>query len=163
EGEDVRAALEAGAVAAVAGTRFLLSDESRAHPDYKQRCLDADETLLTELFGLGWPDAPHRVIPNAATQQWLTGDSRGPGWIRMADPLYSSPLAEALAPDVLDRFKRYVRFDTQSRRDRERSPSTPGQLELGRVLVSELHEIGLRDAELDDNGYVMATLASSDG
>ena len=40
----VRAALEAGAVAAVAGTRFLLSDESHAHPDYKQRCLDAGET-----------------------------------------------------------------------------------------------------------------------
>jgi tripeptide aminopeptidase len=81
----------------------------------------------------------------------------------MADGLYTSPLAEALAPDLLDRFQRYVRIDTQSRRDRERSPSTPGQLELGRLLVSELLEIGLQNTELDDNGYVMATLDSTDG
>ena len=68
ERADVRRALEAGASAAVAGTRFLLSDESRAHPEYKQRLLDAEQTLLTELFGLGWP-APHRVVPNAATER----------------------------------------------------------------------------------------------
>src|SRR4051812_40135421 len=66
DAEGVRVALEAGAAAAVVGTRFLLSDESHAHPDYKQGCLDARETVLTELFGLGWPDAPHRVIPNGA-------------------------------------------------------------------------------------------------
>jgi tripeptide aminopeptidase len=74
----------------------------------------------------------------------------------MAD--FTSPLAEQLAPGLLERFLRYVRVDTQSRRDRERSPSTPGQLDLSRILVQELHEIGLADAELDDNGYVMATL-----
>lgn len=72
-------------------------------------------------------------------------------------------MAESLAGDLLDRFQRYVRIDTQSRRERERSPSTPGQLELGRLLVSELHDIGLADAELDENGYVFATLAASDG
>jgi NAD(P)H-dependent flavin oxidoreductase YrpB (nitropropane dioxygenase family) len=74
---DVRTALEAGAVAAVAGTRFLLSEESRAHPEYRQRLLAARETILTELFGAGWP-APHRVVPNAATDRWLAGDPRGP-------------------------------------------------------------------------------------
>jgi tripeptide aminopeptidase len=73
-------------------------------------------------------------------------------------------LAAALAPDVLERFLRYVRIDTQARRDRERSPSSPGQLELGRLLVAELREAGLEDASLDDNGYVMATLpANVDG
>jgi tripeptide aminopeptidase len=72
---------------------------------------------------------------------------------------YTSPLAESLAPDVLERFQRYVRMDTQSRRDREGSPSTPGQLELGRMLVEELHDAGLGDAAMDDNGYVFATLA----
>jgi tripeptide aminopeptidase len=71
---------------------------------------------------------------------------------------YTSDLAEALAPDVLDRFLRYVRIDTQSRRDRTSSPSTPGQLELGALLASELEEAGLQDAQLDDNGYVIATL-----
>ncbi len=72
EGADVRRALEAGASAVVAGTRFLLTDESRAHPEYKRRLLDAEETILTELFGLGWP-APHRVVANAATERWLAG------------------------------------------------------------------------------------------
>ncbi len=77
ERADVRRALDAGARAAVAGTRFLLSDESRAHPEYKRRLLGADETLLTELFGLSWP-APHRVIPNAATERQLGSGSRVP-------------------------------------------------------------------------------------
>jgi nitronate monooxygenase len=38
--------------------------------------------VLTQLFGLGWPDAPHRVIPNGATRRWLRRDDRGPRWIR---------------------------------------------------------------------------------
>ena len=77
ESDDVGRALEAGAGAAVAGTRFLLSEESRAHPGYLERLLAAEDTLLTELFGAGWP-APHRVIANAATEHWLTTDRRGP-------------------------------------------------------------------------------------
>ena len=72
---------------------------------------------------------------------------------------FTSALAAGLAPDLLARFQRYVRIDTQSRRERERSPSTPGQLELGRLLVDELNEAGLSDAALDENGYVTATLA----
>ncbi len=78
----VRQVLEAGASAAVVGTRFLLSQESRAHPDYKRRCLSADRTILTELFGLGWSHAPHRVIPNEATARWLRSGSLPPAWIR---------------------------------------------------------------------------------
>src|SRR5947209_4380696 len=74
---------------------------------------------------------------------------------------FSSPLAEELAPGLLERFTRYVRIDTQSRRDRERSPSTPGQLELARILVDDLVGAGLTDAELDANGYVMATLPAT--
>jgi nitronate monooxygenase len=75
--EDVARALDAGVVAAVAGTRFLLAEESRAHPEYRERLLAAKRTLLTELFGAGWP-ARHRVIANAATERWLGGDPRGP-------------------------------------------------------------------------------------
>lgn len=85
--DGVREALEAGAAGAVLGTRFLLSDESHAHPDYKRRCLEASGTVVTELFGLGWPDAPHRVIPNPATRRWLRDDARGPGWIRAGNRL----------------------------------------------------------------------------
>jgi tripeptide aminopeptidase len=81
----------------------------------------------------------------------------------MGDGLYTSELAAALAPDVLARFESYVRIDTQSKRDRERSPSTPGQLELGRQLVRELTEAGLQEPGLDDNGYVTATLPGNAG
>ncbi len=74
---------------------------------------------------------------------------------------FTSPLAEAVAADLLDRFTRYVQIDTQSRVDRERSPSTPGQLDLSRILVEELHAIGLDDAALDEHGYVYATLPAT--
>jgi nitronate monooxygenase len=86
--EDVGERLEAGAEAVVSGTRFLLSEESRAHPRYKERLLEARQTLVTELFGLGWP-APHRVVPNAATERWLRSDPRGPRWVRAIHRLSS--------------------------------------------------------------------------
>ena len=101
--EGVRQALDDGAVAAVLGTRFLLSEESRAHPDYKLRCLQADRTVLTELFGLGWADAPHRVVPNAATRRWLGDEPRGPRWIRLANRL-ATPLAARLPLAAQDRW-----------------------------------------------------------
>jgi NAD(P)H-dependent flavin oxidoreductase YrpB (nitropropane dioxygenase family) len=99
---DVRQALEAGASAAVAGTRFLLSGESRAHPGYKQRLLGADETILTELFGLSWP-APHRVIPNAATEHWLGDDARVPRLNRALNQL-SAPTARFTPPAIQRRL-----------------------------------------------------------
>jgi tripeptide aminopeptidase len=71
---------------------------------------------------------------------------------------FTSELAQALGPGLLERFIRYAAIDTQSRVDRERSPSTPGQLALSRQLVGELREIGLVDADLDEHGYVYATL-----
>jgi tripeptide aminopeptidase len=74
---------------------------------------------------------------------------------------HTSELAAALASDVLERLQRYVRIDTQSDRAHTQSPSTPGQLELGRLLVEELHAIGLADAAQDANGFVTATLAGN--
>jgi nitronate monooxygenase len=108
--EDVRIRLDAGAHAVVAGTRFLMSTESSAHPEYKRRLIEADRTVLTELFGVGWP-APHRVIPNAATARWLRRDARGPAWLRAANrvtaPVLSrvpagvqSPMAAAQKPGM---------------------------------------------------------------
>jgi NAD(P)H-dependent flavin oxidoreductase YrpB (nitropropane dioxygenase family) len=103
--DDVRERLDAGATAAVLGTRFLMTDESRAHPAYKQRLLEARETVLTELFGLGWP-APHRVIWNEATERWLARDERGPAWVRAIDRV-TAPIAsrtpEALREQLLRR------------------------------------------------------------
>jgi tripeptide aminopeptidase len=74
---------------------------------------------------------------------------------------YTSSLAERLAPDLLERFLRYVRIDTQSAREHDTTPSTPGQLVLGRLLVSELVQAGLEDAECTDDGYVTATLPAA--
>lgn len=74
---------------------------------------------------------------------------------------YTSSVAETIAPDLLARFQRYVAIDTQSRRDQDRQPSTPGQLELSRLLVQELRDIGLDDARLDEHGYVYATLPTN--
>ncbi len=71
---------------------------------------------------------------------------------------YTSELAQSLAPHVLKRFERYVQIDTQSSRDRSGSPSTPGQLDLGRMLTDELRDAGLDDASLNEHGYVTATL-----
>src|SRR5512138_949743 len=74
---------------------------------------------------------------------------------------HSSSLAQELSEPLLERFVRYCRLDTQAGRDRTQSPSTPGQLELGRLLVDELLQIGLEDAALDENGYVTATLPAT--
>jgi nitronate monooxygenase len=108
DADDVQRALGAGASAAVVGTRFLVSDESHAHPEYKRRCVAANETVLTELFGLGWTDAPHRVVPNAATRRWLRDDPRGPAWIRTANRV-SKPLAERIPVALQDRAARSQR------------------------------------------------------
>ncbi|HEX2129644.1 MAG TPA: nitronate monooxygenase [Solirubrobacterales bacterium] len=83
EAADVRAALELGATGAVAGTRFLATDESGAHPEYKARVVQGAETILTELFGMGWPRAPHRVLPNEATRRWIGSDPRGRRAVRL--------------------------------------------------------------------------------
>ena len=59
---------------------------------------------------------------------------------------------------VLDRFLRYVTYDTQAREGSDTYPSTPGQLVLLRDLATELRTLGLADAALDEHGYVMATI-----
>jgi NAD(P)H-dependent flavin oxidoreductase YrpB (nitropropane dioxygenase family) len=72
-GDDTRVALAAGADAVVAGTRFLMTRDCGAHPAYQQRVLEAESTVLTRLFGLGWRD-PHRVVPNEAVRRWCRPD-----------------------------------------------------------------------------------------
>jgi tripeptide aminopeptidase len=63
--------------------------------------------------------------------------------------------------DVLDRFLRYVRYDTQSDERSATFPSTDKQLVLLRDLAEELRALGLMDAAVDEYGYVMATIPSS--
>jgi NAD(P)H-dependent flavin oxidoreductase YrpB (nitropropane dioxygenase family) len=64
----VAEAITAGAAGARVGTRFVATTESRGHPAYLKALVDArsgDDTVLTEAFGIGWPDAPHRVLRSA--------------------------------------------------------------------------------------------------
>src|SRR5262252_8443095 len=58
---------------------FWASIESRAHPHYKQKLLEAGEgdTVRTTLFGHGWPNAPHRTLRTAFVEQWLGQEARG--------------------------------------------------------------------------------------
>ncbi|MDR1706898.1 MAG: peptidase T [Prevotella sp.] len=62
---------------------------------------------------------------------------------------------------VVDRFLKYVKFDTESSTETGVTPSTPGQMVLARELEKELHEMGLEDISLDDKGYIMATLPAN--
>jgi tripeptide aminopeptidase len=75
---------------------------------------------------------------------------------------FTSPLAEELAGNVLERFLRYVRVDTQAAYRVPERPSTEKQLELSRLLVEELRELGL-DAELTDGAAVFSGLPGSSG
>jgi NAD(P)H-dependent flavin oxidoreductase YrpB (nitropropane dioxygenase family) len=84
---DVRTAMAEGAAAVRVGTRFVATEESTAHADYIGALLDApsgDSTVLTTAFGVGWPDAPHRVLASAlvAAEQLdgeVVGHVNGPG------------------------------------------------------------------------------------
>jgi len=60
-----------------------------------------------------------------------------------------------------DRFLHYTTFDTQSSEESETFPSTEKQKELAKVLLQELLDMGLQDAAMDENGYVMATLPAN--
>lgn len=62
---------------------------------------------------------------------------------------------------LLERFLRYVQIDTTAREGQTAYPSSPGQLELGRLLVDELLAIGLDDAMQTDKGIVLATLPAN--
>lgn len=62
---------------------------------------------------------------------------------------------------VIDKFLKYVKFDTKSDENTGTTPSTPGQMILAKELGKELEEMGMSDVSVDENGYVMATLPSN--
>lgn len=104
---DVAEVLRHGADAAVAGSRFLLTDECHAHPAYQQRVVDADDTVLTRLFGLGWRD-PHRVVANDATRRWCRPDGRDRA-LPAALMTATLPLARRVPLDRASQVKRLQR------------------------------------------------------
>lgn len=63
--------------------------------------------------------------------------------------------------NLVDRFLKYVGFDTQSDEETNMTPSTPGQMEFARELRDELEAMGLEEISLDENGYLMASLPSN--
>lgn len=69
---DIARVLKSGAQGAMMGTRFLASDESLAHPAYKQALVDAtaDDTTYTNCFEIGWPYAMSRVLRNSTFEMW---------------------------------------------------------------------------------------------
>jgi len=79
--DDVRGVVALGASGVSTGTRFLLTHESNAHEAYKRRLLEPGQTILTTLFGLGWP-TPHRVLQNEATRRWCHVDGSIPTWLQ---------------------------------------------------------------------------------
>jgi tripeptide aminopeptidase len=81
----------------------------------------------------------------------------------VARAAFASELAAELADDVLERFLRYVQVDTQAAYRVARRPSTEKQLELSRLLVEELRELGLADAHLNEGASVFASLPGREG
>jgi nitronate monooxygenase len=72
DGRGLAAVLALGGAGAWIGTRFLATPEGEAHEDWKRRIVAARETdtVYTELFDLGWPQAPHRVLRNSTFDRW---------------------------------------------------------------------------------------------
>lgn len=62
---------------------------------------------------------------------------------------------------LVERFLKYVSFDTQSDESTRLTPSTPGQMVFAKYLKTELEELGLEDITLDENGYLFATLPAN--
>lgn len=82
DGRGLAAALALGASGAWIGTRFLASNEAAVHPRYRERVLQASEddtVYLEELFDIGWPKAPHRVMRNSTVAAWEAAGRPAPG------------------------------------------------------------------------------------
>ncbi|AEB77106.1 peptidase T [Clostridium botulinum] len=62
---------------------------------------------------------------------------------------------------VVEKFLKYIKFDTKSSEESSTTPSTKGQIQLAKEIAKELKEIGLSEVSVDDKAYVMATLPSN--
>ena len=80
-GASARAAIDAGAEGVACGTVFLAATEADVHPAYFERLAGATaaDTVLTTVFDIGWPDAPHRVLRNDTLVRWESAGRPAPG------------------------------------------------------------------------------------
>ena len=82
DGAGIARALRLGAEGVSIGTRFVASDESRAHPEYKRRIVEsaAEDTVYTEdLYDVWWPHAPTRTLRNRTFDEWEAAGRPSPG------------------------------------------------------------------------------------
>lgn len=87
-GRAMAAALAAGASAVRVGTRFAAAEEAGAHPVYQKSLVraEAEDTVFTEAFSTGWPNAPHRVIRSSLeAAQAFQGDEVGQRYLKATD------------------------------------------------------------------------------
>lgn len=91
-GQDIAGVLNVGASGAMLGTRFVATQESRAHPEYKRLLVEATgEPSLTMCYDGGWPGSAHRVLRNSTLEQWEAHGCPPPGQRPgEADPIAST-------------------------------------------------------------------------
>lgn len=102
DGRGLAAALALGGDGVWVGTRFVASEESEAHPEYKKRLLEAREsdTVYTETFHVGWPPhSPHRALRNALTDG-AVAPSGAVGRARVGDRTVDVPAFAAATPTI---------------------------------------------------------------
>ncbi|MQA15843.1 MAG: nitronate monooxygenase [Pseudonocardiaceae bacterium] len=97
--EQAAAALGAGADGVRVGTGFLAATEADVHPDYLTAILTADgtDTVLTEVFTLDWPEAPHRVLRSAA-ERARSGDGEVVGELTAGERRHPIPRFATMPP-----------------------------------------------------------------
>src|SRR5262249_55563452 len=101
---------------------------------------------------------PHEVVGHAVCRDAAPRRVASRGRARMTE---ANAGAAGANDALLDRFCLYVRIDTQANEAGSTYPSSPGQLELGRLLTRELKAMGAADAHIDDHGIVMATIPAT--
>lgn len=102
-GAGICRALALGAAGAMLGTRFVATQESRAHPAYKQRLVEAGaaEAALTVCFDGGWPRAAHRALRNPTLDAWEAAGCPPPG----RRPGENDPVARTAAGEPILRYE----------------------------------------------------------
>jgi nitronate monooxygenase len=150
DGRGLVAALGLGAQGVSIGTRFLASAEAYASTAYKERVVAAaaEDTVYLEQFDVGWSNAPHRVLRNAAVERWEnagrppSGQRPGEdavlgtmtsGGTTVAIPAYSAYLRSRTSPPTLSRWPSTRASRAASSMRSSRPPkSSPTSLEVRR-------------------------------
>ncbi|MFC1436138.1 NAD(P)H-dependent flavin oxidoreductase [Streptacidiphilus sp. N1-3] len=114
-GAELAELLAAGASGALCGTAFVATDESAAHPRYKQALVrsTAEETVVTDRYAIGWPGRPHRVLRSEVTDAPEPLPATMIAWTTVTGRRRPVPRGSAAAPTVeseglVDQMARYA-------------------------------------------------------